>query len=129
MIVVYMLANSVFISLCLYQLVASSVQLSLLRYMKFFAFSFGIMLEFFLFCNSCELADECSGMVLNAIKYSSWENCTNESRRTLCTMLRRVQKSNHPRFHQGAIVLSRFTFFKVVKVAYSFVSFIQTFKN
>ncbi|KAL1451956.1 hypothetical protein WDU94_006281 [Cyamophila willieti] len=129
MIVVYIFANNVFIALCLYQLVASSIQLSPIRYLKFFAFFFGIMLEFFLICNSSEHADDCNPMVRNAIKYSSWENSTTQTKRTLCMMLRRVQKSNHARFHQGAIVLSRLSFHKVVKVAYTFVNFIRTCKN
>ncbi|KAL1453582.1 hypothetical protein WDU94_009913 [Cyamophila willieti] len=123
---VLVVVNIEFIVLCFYQMVASSTDISLLRYLKFVAVFFAVMLEFFLICcNSSEVADDCNAMMVNAIKQCGWENCTNQTRRDLCILLRRVQRPNHLKFNQGMIVLSRLLFIKVVKLAYSFVNFMR----
>ncbi|KAL1456979.1 hypothetical protein WDU94_001659 [Cyamophila willieti] len=118
--------NNVVFILCLSQLVASSTHLPPLRYFKFAAVFFAVMLEFFVFCNSSEEADNCNELIVNAIKQSSWAKCTIWTRRYLCIMLRRVQTPNHLRFHQGTVVWSRIFFLKVVKVVYTFVNFMRT---
>ncbi|KAL1453770.1 hypothetical protein WDU94_010083, partial [Cyamophila willieti] len=122
----FVLANNVLLVLCLYQLVASSTTLSPLRYFKFLAILSGMMIEFFAICNSSEVTDNASGMVVNAIKTSHWDKCTNETKRNLIILLRRVQRPNHLKFNNGMIVLSRLLFLKVVRVAYTFVNFIRS---
>ncbi|KAL1454075.1 hypothetical protein WDU94_010362 [Cyamophila willieti] len=120
------LANFVFIVLCVYQMVASSTNMSLLRYLKFVGVFFAVMLEFFLICcNSSEVANECNEIMVNAIKDCNWEKCTNQTKRDLCILLRRVQRSNHFKYNHGMLVLSRLLFLKVVKLAYSFVNFMR----
>uniref|UniRef100_A0A8D8VQ11 Uncharacterized protein n=1 Tax=Cacopsylla melanoneura TaxID=428564 RepID=A0A8D8VQ11_9HEMI len=114
------------ISLCVYQLVAASSELSPMRYIKLLASFVGIMCEFYLICNSSEEADDCNMLLANAVKYSSWEKCNYRTRRDLRMMLRRVQCPNHLRFNQGLVVLSRVYFLKIVKVAYSFVNFMSS---
>lgn len=111
--------------LLLYMLVASSTQISPLRYCKFVAEFIGVILEFFILCNSSEVSDDCGNMVHNAINKSSWQMCSNNTRRDLCILLRRVQKPSHMKFHNGAIVLSKVLLVKVIKIAYTFVNFLR----
>ncbi|KAL1453140.1 hypothetical protein WDU94_007310 [Cyamophila willieti] len=120
------ISNIEYIVLCLYQMVASSDNISLLRYLKFVGVFFVVLLEFFLICcNSSEVADDCNEMMVNAIKQCRWEMCSDQTRRELCMILRRVQRPNHLKFNEGMIILSRFLFLKVVKLAYSFVNFMR----
>uniref|UniRef100_A0A8D9B9Y2 Uncharacterized protein n=1 Tax=Cacopsylla melanoneura TaxID=428564 RepID=A0A8D9B9Y2_9HEMI len=120
------LATCVSLALSLYPLVVDSTRLTPLRYFRFVGIFFGLMSEFFITCNSSEQADNCYAMVRNAIHKSSWAMCTNQTRRYLCILLRRVQRANHLRVNGGVVVLSRPSYIEVVKVAYTFVNFMRS---
>ncbi|KAL1459666.1 hypothetical protein WDU94_011623 [Cyamophila willieti] len=125
LIMAIVVTNIILYSLCLYQLVVSTTHMSPLRYFKFAAEFLSFLVEFFIICNSSEVADDCSIMIVYAIKNSNWEKCSNQTKRDLCVILRRAQKPNHARFHRGALVVSRVLFMKVIRTAYSFVNFMR----
>ncbi|KAL1461521.1 hypothetical protein WDU94_013408 [Cyamophila willieti] len=118
-------SNNIMISLCLYQMFVDPSQLSLLRIFKFNAELIAITMEYFMYINCSEVVDDCNGLVLKALNDSRWECCTNQTKRDLVMVLRRVQKPNHWRLCNGAISINFAFFLKVIKVAYTFVNFMQ----
>uniref|UniRef100_A0A8D8X4L1 Uncharacterized protein n=2 Tax=Cacopsylla melanoneura TaxID=428564 RepID=A0A8D8X4L1_9HEMI len=129
MVIAVIISNMVLNSLCLSQLVVTSTHMSPFRYFEFAAEFASLLLEFFIVCNSSEMLDDCSIMVVNAIKYSNWHKCSSRTRRDVCVMLRRAQRPNHAKFHQGALVISRQLFMKVLKTVYSFVNFMRFMRS
>ncbi|KAL1456116.1 hypothetical protein WDU94_000868 [Cyamophila willieti] len=118
--------NNLMFVLCLYQLVMDSSNLSPIRYYSMTGNFIALMVASFSFCNTSEITDDCNIMMVNAIKCSSWHKATNQTRRYLCIILRRVQLSNHLSFYEGMIILSRYLFLRVVRVGYSFVNFMKS---
>ncbi|KAL1459060.1 hypothetical protein WDU94_011070, partial [Cyamophila willieti] len=111
------------ISLCLHQIIVSPSSLPALRYWKFIQGSIGVGMEYFFFCDSSEVVDNCHGWIRKAVAESRWDRCSNRTKKDLCVFIRRVQQPNYLKFHNGAIVLSRIFFLKVCKVAYTFSNF------
>ncbi|KAL1461595.1 hypothetical protein WDU94_013475 [Cyamophila willieti] len=117
--------NNILISLCLYQMVVDSSQLSWLRIFKFTAEFIAVSMEYFTHCYCSEMLDDCHGLMLSALNESRWECCTNQTKRDLVMLFRRVQKPNYWRLCNGAIVINSAFFLKVIKVAYTFVNFMR----
>ncbi|KAL1458490.1 hypothetical protein WDU94_008636 [Cyamophila willieti] len=124
------LANNIIIPLCLYQMVtADSGTISIMRYFKFIAELIATLMQYYFMCNASEMADDCHGALRTALVRSRWDRCSYGMRRDLLMLVRQAQRPNYMSFYNGAIVLSRVQFSKVVKVAYTFINFMRTKDN
>uniref|UniRef100_A0A8D8W000 Uncharacterized protein n=2 Tax=Cacopsylla melanoneura TaxID=428564 RepID=A0A8D8W000_9HEMI len=118
--------SNIIFSLFLYQLTLTSPSSisSALRYYKLVAEFVFFGYQHFFLCNSSDLLDNCNGNILRAVRNSAWMTCSSRTRKDLCFLVRRVQRPNHLRFYQGA-VLSRDYFRRVFRVSYGFVNFLR----
>ncbi|KAL1457063.1 hypothetical protein WDU94_001736 [Cyamophila willieti] len=118
--------NNLIFALFLFQLTLSSISMSKARLCKLVAEFVAFGIQYFYLCNKSDLLDDCNGNILRAIGNSGcWMRCSSQTRRDLCMLIRRVQKPNHLRFFQGAIIISRDYFMRVVKLSYSLVNFMR----
>lgn len=113
------------ISLCLYQMVVSPVKLSALRYFKFVCELASVVMQYFVICDCSESINECHALMRRALLSSHWHAWTSETRRDAVMLVRRVQRPIFLKFYNGAFVLNRIFFLKVIRVSYSFVNFMR----
>ncbi|KAL1461621.1 hypothetical protein WDU94_013499 [Cyamophila willieti] len=125
MVLTFCCFNNILISLCVYQLMFSPPDLSPSRYFKFVGQLIALLVEYFYICNCSEWVDDCYGLIRTSLAESSWYACSNRTKRDLCMLWRKVQKMNHLRFYDGALIMNRVLFVKVIKVAYTFLNFMK----
>uniref|UniRef100_A0A8D8TPK1 Uncharacterized protein n=1 Tax=Cacopsylla melanoneura TaxID=428564 RepID=A0A8D8TPK1_9HEMI len=114
--------NSTCLCFCLYQLTVDTSSLSYLQLYKFVAELSAVALEYYYLCHCSEKLDDCHIKLQRSIEHSLWYRCSRSTRKNLIMFLRYVQRPNHMKFNQGAIVLSRVFFLSVMKYSYSFVN-------
>lgn len=120
----FFLSNTAMISLCLYQMV-NATSLPPLRLTRFIMEYVGVLLQYFVICNSSDTLDNCHGLLCRAVNTCHWETCTPRTRRDICLLLSRVQKSNHVTFFGAFVILRRFLFLRVLRLSFSFVNFMR----
>uniref|UniRef100_A0A8D8X2I6 Odorant receptor n=1 Tax=Cacopsylla melanoneura TaxID=428564 RepID=A0A8D8X2I6_9HEMI len=96
-----------------------------LRFFKLTMEFLAILGTIFFTIDGSEMADDCNGLLRRALVDCSWTKCSSKTRRDICMLLRRVQRSHHMKFYDGAIVLSRVFFLNITKIAYRFVNFVR----
>ncbi|KAI5741955.1 hypothetical protein M8J77_001491 [Diaphorina citri] len=121
-VLIQIFANFIIITLCLQQLVFSTSSLTISKLFKFIGEFFVYIAQCYYWCHCSDLLDDCNTMLCRSITNSQWIKCDRDTKKDICMIIRRTQRSNLLRFNQGAIALNRQHFFKVVKIAYSFVN-------
>ncbi|KAI5748102.1 hypothetical protein M8J77_021883 [Diaphorina citri] len=118
-------ANFIAIALCLQQIIFTLKTLPFIFALKFFGGFIAYVVQSFFWCHCSELLDDCNIMICRAIRNSQWVKCDCDTRKDVCMLLRRAQRSNYLRFSQGTITLCRKHFLAIMKIAYSFVNFMK----
>uniref|UniRef100_A0A8D8Z3Y1 Uncharacterized protein n=1 Tax=Cacopsylla melanoneura TaxID=428564 RepID=A0A8D8Z3Y1_9HEMI len=112
-------------ALLIYQVMFFDSKLSRMRFIKLNMEVVAVFGDLFYLINVSEISDDCNGLLRRALVDCSWTKCSSKTRRDICMLLRRVQRSHHMKFYDGAIVLSRVFFLNITKIAYRFVNFVR----
>lgn len=122
------LFNTLALCISLYQPTLSTDNLFSMRSYKFLSELTAVLLVYHYLCDCSEKLDDCYGNLRRSIENSLWYECSTQTKRDLVFFLVRLQRPNHMKFNQGAIVLSNVFFLKIIKLSYNFVNFFRFMK-
>ncbi|KAL1449743.1 hypothetical protein WDU94_002223 [Cyamophila willieti] len=124
--VLFVVVTNYFVfSLGLYQLTAYNDLQSKFQLFKFVSELTLAVIQFYMFCYSAELLDDCQARIRTSLYSSRWYACSRATRQDMCMILRRLRKENHPKFYQGVLVLCNAVFVRLVRVSYNVVNLIK----
>ncbi|KAL1449012.1 hypothetical protein WDU94_000255 [Cyamophila willieti] len=119
------IANYLNISITLYQVMVYSGHQSKTTLFKFLTELTLTLIQFYYYCDTMELWDDCQARMRTSLYFSRWYTCSLSTRKDIFLLLSRLRKPRHPRFCQGVIVLCNPWFVGLLRVCYQAVNFMR----